>query len=281
MKITQVAPIIIPLFTTVNGGRPKNNWPARKRYIRRRLEDNELPPPPPPPPPIDYPNCLVDNPNWVGDGYCDSGEPYNTEACGWDGGDCCVGTCVDRDYECGVPVPFNCQDPSQPTTPPTEPPTLPPPPPPPIDYPNCQVEIPEYVGDGWCDSEGGYNTEACGWDGGDCCESTCVDGAFECGVNAPYDCQDPSPASTTPSPTPAPFVPCTTIRSCIPLGHIEELIQPDIMDQNNECQIMEDCGNEGRQCRYVAAQSRLVCDTDDHAYCDNDCVMEDGPNIVF
>lgn len=34
-----------------------------------------------------YPNCHVDMPSWIGDGICD-GEEYNTEACGWDGGDC-------------------------------------------------------------------------------------------------------------------------------------------------------------------------------------------------
>lgn len=32
----------------------------------------------------------------------------------------------------------------------------------------CDVPYPEYVGDGYCDMSGGYNTEACNWDGGDC-----------------------------------------------------------------------------------------------------------------
>jgi hypothetical protein len=35
------------------------------------------------------------------------------------------------------------------------------------------VDQPEYLGDGICDFEGGYNTVACGFDLGDCCETTC------------------------------------------------------------------------------------------------------------
>ena len=37
---------------------------------------------------------------------------------------------------------------------------------------------------------GSYNTEACGWDGGDCCECDCEDGEADCGV-AGYACKDP------------------------------------------------------------------------------------------
>jgi len=49
-----------------------------------------------------------------------------------------------------------------------------------------------WIGDGYCDS--GNNNDACGFDGGDCCPSTCVDGTYSC---ASYggdcdDCIDPS-----------------------------------------------------------------------------------------
>lgn len=54
----------------------------------------------------------------------------------------------------------------------------------------CDVPIASWVGDGYCDIEGGYNVEACGWDGGDCCSETCTDSTFVCGV-AGYDCKDP------------------------------------------------------------------------------------------
>eukprot|EP00562_Extubocellulus_spinifer_P015332 CAMPEP_0178575986 /NCGR_PEP_ID=MMETSP0697-20121206/20205_1 /TAXON_ID=265572 /ORGANISM="Extubocellulus spinifer, Strain CCMP396" /LENGTH=60 /DNA_ID=CAMNT_0020211131 /DNA_START=27 /DNA_END=206 /DNA_ORIENTATION=- len=53
-------------------------------------------------------------------------EGYNTEECGWDGGDCVV-----------------------------------------EGYPDCHVDNPSLIADGECD-EGDYNTEECGWDGGDC-----------------------------------------------------------------------------------------------------------------
>jgi sulfoxide reductase catalytic subunit YedY len=47
-------------------------------------------------------------------------------------------------------------------------------------YPECTAFPLRYVGDGWCDSHSPYNTEACGFDGGDCCDLSvplfrCVD----------------------------------------------------------------------------------------------------------
>ena len=57
----------------------------------------------------------------------------------------------------------------------------------------CDVAHAAWLGDGACDdSNGCYNTAACGWDGGDCCASTCRDGAaFACGSEAPFRCKDP------------------------------------------------------------------------------------------
>ena len=68
----------------------------------------------------DCSNCKA-----TGDGYCH--KHYNTEACGWDAGDCLI-----------------------------------------ADYPNCHVGISGWINDGQCDDYAPYNTEACGWDGGDC-----------------------------------------------------------------------------------------------------------------
>ena len=65
----------------------------------------------------------------IGDGKCHNYDPYNTEACGYDGGDC---------------VAFN-------------------------KYPNCTAGYYAYmIGDGICHNSDPFNTEACGYDGGDC-----------------------------------------------------------------------------------------------------------------
>ncbi|SVE56460.1 uncharacterized protein METZ01_LOCUS509314, partial [marine metagenome] len=53
-----------------------------------------------------------------------------------------------------------------------------------------------WVGDGYCDSNN--NNQACGYDGGDCCEQTCVDGDYTCNSGAAsgwgniFDCNDPN-----------------------------------------------------------------------------------------
>eukprot|EP00957_Ditylum_brightwellii_P062371 4732706-Ditylum_brightwellii.AAC.1 len=55
-------------------------------------------------------SCNPPNPEWIGDGWCDPGEVYNNEACGYDGGDCCAKTCAHTIYDCSQP--FDCKDPS-------------------------------------------------------------------------------------------------------------------------------------------------------------------------
>jgi hypothetical protein len=60
----------------------------------------------------------------------------------------------------------------------------------------CVVTDPGFLGDGYCDwddPDPNYNTAACQFDGGDCCETSCLAGAFpaDCGSNG-YNCQDPS-----------------------------------------------------------------------------------------
>lgn len=53
----------------------------------------------------------------------------------------------------------------------------------------CNVKYKHWIGDGYCDKSGGYNTFECGYDGGDCCKDTCPPGqTYNCGHNG-YDCK--------------------------------------------------------------------------------------------
>lgn len=146
---------------------------------------------PQPPPPCDSDrnncSCLVHS---IGDGICDGRN--NNEGCRYDGGDCCLCTCVEgtafspcgrRGYDCVDPtVSTACIDESS-------------------YYPlsslvkgiQCRCEDDgrptERIGDGVCDIL--LNIASCGYDGGDCCLCTCLDGEeYQCGSFG-YDCQDP------------------------------------------------------------------------------------------
>ena len=80
---------------------------------------------------LEYPNCEVDNPAEIGNGKCVNelhGNHYNSEECGYDGGDC---------------LEFNDL------------------------LPNCNVAMPHKLNDGICDGPS-YNVSECGYDGGDC-----------------------------------------------------------------------------------------------------------------
>lgn len=133
-----------------------------------------------------YPDC-TSNAESVGDGYCDSAS--NIPECGYDAGDCCPCTCVpSEDWSCGVDddfTDFDCKDPDSGCLP-TPSPTLP-------DFPDCAGFVP-HIRDGFCDASN--NNVECGYDGGDCCECTCVPGTrYSCSVDDDYtvfDCQDPS-----------------------------------------------------------------------------------------
>mmetsp|Transcript_5205 Transcript_5205/g.7952 ORF Transcript_5205/g.7952 Transcript_5205/m.7952 type:complete len:262 (+) Transcript_5205:1787-2572(+) len=115
-----------------------------------------------------YPDCDVEFPTLLGNGYCNGGA-YNSQKCGYDDGDCLDkkelaesncnvdrpdllgdGVCNGRAYntvECnwdsGDCLVFNAE------------------------YPDCNVEFPELIANGWC-SGGEYDVEECKWDGGDC-----------------------------------------------------------------------------------------------------------------
>eukprot|EP00903_Cladosiphon_okamuranus_P014629 g13565.t1 len=137
---------------------------------------------------------LVENCDYVqgiGDGWCHMGN--NNAGCGYDGGDCCSCTCVppedsgDDDYLCGDSDinPFACIDPNAAC----------------VNDDDVTVDIaencyPGSIGNGYCDH---YNNKAvCDYDGGDCCECTCVpdggdgDDDFACTHNSGFACIDPA-----------------------------------------------------------------------------------------
>jgi len=139
------------------------------------------------------PDCMVPDFCLLGNGECNAAG--NTAECGWDslpgrhGGDCCPSTCAGAN--CGATAnPFDCLDPAAPL--------------PPgycnsnkkrRDYPNCNVTDPCWLGDGFCDADLS-NVQECGYDGGDCCEASCVSTRYICGQFA-YSCKDPLFASNS------------------------------------------------------------------------------------
>jgi len=127
--------------------------------------------------------AIISNPTFIGDGYCDLVGNYNTQECNYDGGDCCPQTCVDATYTC-KPHQMDCRDPEPGNN---------------IDLKlvygvsdECLMNITNifWLGDGYCDRTGGYNTELCNYDGGDCCSETCKDGTYKC-KSKNMDCIDP------------------------------------------------------------------------------------------
>ncbi|CAM9104677.1 unnamed protein product, partial [Hapterophycus canaliculatus] len=107
-------------------------------------------------------NCLSEG---LGDGYCHL--ENNNEECNYDGGDCCECTCPFEPTEdggdnslCGFPR-YACVDPSAPC----------------VDDDSVTIDMIELcdvanMGDGYCQNDN--NIPECAYDGGDCCECTCV-----------------------------------------------------------------------------------------------------------
>lgn len=118
----------------------------------------------------------------IGNGDCDSDN--NNEACGFDGGDCCERNCVanlKKDYSCEN---FTCMDPTSGCA----------------DQSiggntSCTGDSSD-VGNGYCDPEN--NNEACGWDGGDCCECTCKGNGKEGECGNEFFCKEPDSGCTDP-----------------------------------------------------------------------------------
>ena len=78
--------------------------------------------------------------------------------------------------------------------------------PPHTKYPNCTAYPLANVGDGWCDSHAPFNTQDCGYDGGDCCES----------MSQRFDCHDPTHAAYNSSSPRGKFPAPTNPRYSVP-----------------------------------------------------------------
>jgi hypothetical protein len=125
-----------------------------------------------------YVDCLVHDPDEIGNGKCYRGsvgaEPYYTEECGYDGGDCPLPSPVEGLDDCKVAdpgrigdgkcyryLPYNskaCNYDGGDCPPPS-----------PVEgYPDCFVIFPELISNGYCADSLPYNSYECGFDGGDC-----------------------------------------------------------------------------------------------------------------
>ena len=110
------------------------------------------------------------------DGKCDSS--LNNKNCGYDGGDCCECTCADwPDYSCADHI-LLCLDPASGCVDPIT-----------AQYANCEGDLAVFA-NGFCNHFN--NNEDCGYDGGDCCRCTCMDGPeYSCSGHHRFDCKDP------------------------------------------------------------------------------------------
>lgn len=108
----------------------------------------------------EYPDCNVEyvhRRNWIGNGFCN--QEYNTETCGWDGGDCLEEN--ETNPPPGWPVPGGRDAGAGDDDDEDE-----------DEYPDCPVDYSNrrrWIGNGHCNPI--LNTAECGWDGGDCLES--------------------------------------------------------------------------------------------------------------
>ena len=165
-----------------------------------------------------YDDCINGTIDWIQNGYCNN--ENNDESCGYDGGGCCECTCINGTvFDCGSYSDFFCRDPNSDCVDPR------------IEmYPNCtDGDIPA-IGNGHCDLEN--NNEMCLYDGGNCCECTCIKGLVnDCGEYG-FVCRDPNSDCVAPEFKMYPN--CT--NGFIP--HIEDGYCD--VDNNNE-----ECGYDG------------------------------------
>lgn len=99
------------------------------------------------------------------------------------------------------------------------------------------------IADGVCDIS--VNTASCGYDGGDCCECTCIVHDVPCNRTVSvFDCHDPD-ASTDCSPTPSPTAsPTSAFAYSACVGYVGQIQDGYCNEANNNA----DCGYDGGDC---------------------------------
>ncbi|CAM9907104.1 unnamed protein product [Pylaiella littoralis] len=185
----------------------------------------------------------------VGNGYCD--QRNNIAECGYDGGDCCECTCEDRpNQKCGQNGGYTCIDPEAAC----------------VNDDDITVDMIDLcqdvggIGDGYCDQNN--NKPECNYDGGDCCECTCVapdDWNGACGRWAGFACIDPDAACVDDD-----SVTIDMLENC----DAREIGDGFCDDRNNNAE----CAYDGGDCCDCTCVSSTASTDDDFSCSDFSCI---------
>ena len=161
-----------------------------------------------------------------------------------------------------------------------------------------------WIADGYCDDIN--NTEECGWDGGDCCGSTCISSDYDCGADADWaacnsECLDPNPNANDECciDNTCPFT-CAgnNLLECWDGSCVEDISDCPIQTcQDTDCSLYIDiytcpeiennygydcelCENEGLCLVSCEDEGYITCSNGDCANSEDECNTCENPNII-